>query len=356
MPKVSIVVPMYNASAKITRCVDSLRNQSFSDIEVILIDDGSTDDGIYLCQNMAEIDSRIHVYHQENAGVSAARNTGIEKATGDWLMFVDADDWVEPDAVHQMVQLVESEGLDVGVCSFYNEFVSSSSVVKLNNETFLISDVLMEYGKKYRFETILCTIWNKIYRREIITAHGIRFERSIKLGEDFIFNAHFFQYVQTLKATEAVLYHYDCTSENSGVKKLYSNYDTFIYAMDQAVCSLVNAVSIASVHSNAFRGNFISARWQYAVDVCLSSAMPIEEQGELICKWFNAMPPEMRAWDALKVGETGRLLQLWSNDRPTVPQVCKAIEVLRKERKKREMILRWKRFVRKVVTLKPTQM
>lgn len=348
MPKVSIIVPVYNASEKIARCVESLRNQTLLDIEVILIDDGSSDDSFSVCKKMAETDSRVFVYHQENAGVSAARNTGIEKATGDWLMFVDADDWIALNTVHDMLEKVVTHGADVGVYSFLNEFSDSCFPLAIDNGTFSPAEIITGYRPGKNYDAILCSVCNKIYRREIIDANRIRFETGIKFGEDFIFNSYVLSRAQLITTTDQLLYHYDCTSEDSGVKKLYADYDTFIYAMDQAVCSLLDSVSIDPAHREAFRESFIGARWQYAIGVCLNSSKTKEEQGELICKWVNAMPTEMREWKILSGGKTGQLLDLWETGTPFQSQVCNRIREIAAAQKKRAYVCKIKRVIKRV--------
>ena len=96
MPIVSIIIPIYNAERYLQECLESIRVQSYKDFEVILVDDGSTDKSASICNAFVEIDKRFHYYHKTNGGVSSARNAGLEKASGDWIAFIDADDWVSP--------------------------------------------------------------------------------------------------------------------------------------------------------------------------------------------------------------------------------------------------------------------
>lgn len=349
MSKVSIIIPVYNASNKLNRCVDSVLKQSFSNIEVILVDDGSKDDSLSLCESIAQSDERVRVYHQENAGVSAARNLGIRKATGNWLMFVDSDDWVVPTAVAQMVELVEKDDSPMGVCSLCSDYLKNSITVVLDDEKLPISRIFAKYPQDSRLGMVLCTVCNKIFRREIISAHGIQFEQGICFGEDFIFNMRFFQHIQSVRTTSALLYHYDCTSENSGVKKIYSDYDSFILSMNQALRDFWNTVTIEDAVREVFNEIFIGDRWRYAVDVCLHSSKSLQEQEELIYRWINAMPIEMRMWKTLNDGEIGRLLRLWSNNTPSITTVRKEIIILQRKRRQREKVLMLKRLLRRVL-------
>lgn len=110
---VSIIVPVYNVEDKLKRCVESIRKQTYKDIEIILINDGSIDGSGSICDMYSKMDRRIHVYHQENKGVSAARNTGIENSGGGYLFFVDSDDTINFDTISECVRLIEEENADL---------------------------------------------------------------------------------------------------------------------------------------------------------------------------------------------------------------------------------------------------
>lgn len=113
MPLLSIIVPIYNARTYIEKCIESILRQNFRDYELILVDDGSIDGSGYICDTYAGLDSRIHVIHQLNKGVSSARNTGLEAATGQYVCFVDADDWIESDLFQVCMDTIESSGADI---------------------------------------------------------------------------------------------------------------------------------------------------------------------------------------------------------------------------------------------------
>ncbi|MCQ2577012.1 MAG: glycosyltransferase family 2 protein [Treponema sp.] len=118
MPKISVIIPVYKVEQFLEDCVKSLLSQTFTDFEIILVDDGSPDNSGALCDKYAASDSRIKVFHKENGGVSSARNKGIEIAEGEWICFVDSDDWVEPDYLEVMYQTALENKADVSVCGF----------------------------------------------------------------------------------------------------------------------------------------------------------------------------------------------------------------------------------------------
>ena len=114
--KISILIPAYNAAVFLPKCLDSVHNQTYRDLQVVIVDDGSKDNTLELCQSYAKNDNRIEVYHQENQGVASTRNHLLEKVKGDYVLFVDADDWIEPDMVNYMVDKLSSNNHDIVTC------------------------------------------------------------------------------------------------------------------------------------------------------------------------------------------------------------------------------------------------
>ena len=118
-PKVSIIVPIYNAQKTIARCIESILNQDYTDFELLLIDDGSKDDSGNICDFYAGQDERVRVIHKENGGVSVARNLALEEAEGEYLQFLDADDWITPNATRLLVESMEQNQCDMAIADFY---------------------------------------------------------------------------------------------------------------------------------------------------------------------------------------------------------------------------------------------
>lgn len=180
----SVVIPVYEAAESLTRCVRSWLAQTEPDLEVILVDDGSKDGSGELCDRLEKEDGRIRVIHQENAGVSAARNAGIQAAKGEFLMFTDSDDYVGPDCLEKMTALQKEQDSDLVVCGFHHLY-DGADILKLPGETRTFDikqsagDFLDLYEKSY-----LNMPWNKLFRREWLG----RFDTSISLGEDLLFN------------------------------------------------------------------------------------------------------------------------------------------------------------------------
>ena len=170
-PLVSIIVPVYNAEKYIQQCIRSILNQSYSDLEIILVDDGSSDSSASLCQELAKKDARIQYYYQPNSGVTSARKKGVELSSGEYVTFVDADDTIEKDFLEVLVDKI-TEGLDM--------VISGASLEgEMDGDTF-VSKILE--GK------LPPSIWGRLIKREILSDEVFNISRDLPIGEDVIMN------------------------------------------------------------------------------------------------------------------------------------------------------------------------
>ena len=208
-PKVSIIVPVYNAEKGLARCVDSILNQEFRDFELILMDDGSRDRSGEICDGYARADARVVVVHKENTGVSDTRNQAIARARGTFLQFVDSDDWLTADATKLMVRAAEETGCDLVIADFYRvvgEMVSRKGDIDadqvIGREAFV--GFMMENPADYYYGVL----WNKLYRRSLVEAHGIRMDAKLSWCEDFLFNLEYVRYATTFYALRTPVYYY----------------------------------------------------------------------------------------------------------------------------------------------------
>ena len=205
---ISIIIPVYNVEKYLSRCVDSILSQSVEDWELILVDDGSNDSSLQICEEYAKKDARIKAIHQENAGPSAARNKGIELARGEYISFLDADDWFEDWLYVDYSNAIQESNYDIIFQGFIRE-LPDEKVVKsfsMNADTSSMSK-----------EDIICTLyknrvfgwsWCKIFRREIIEKHQIRFDETLRLWEDELFTIQFLHHAKTIKTLDCHNYHY----------------------------------------------------------------------------------------------------------------------------------------------------
>lgn len=179
MPEISVIVPVYKVENYINECVDSLISQTFTDIEIILVDDGSPDDCGSICDAYAEKDNRIKVIHQKNAGLSAARNAGIDEATGQYLCFVDSDDYVSDDYCQTLYDLLVNFSCDYSVCGVVRFNDGKAPILASSNKSTIYTNyeyLGLQLNKQREFG-----VWNKLYRRDIFDK--IRFKKG-KLHED----------------------------------------------------------------------------------------------------------------------------------------------------------------------------
>ena len=209
--KYSVIIPVYNVENYLSRCIDSLLAQNYVDLEILLIDNGSKDQSGQICEDYAAQFSNITAYHIPNKGVGSARNFGLSKAKGDFICFVDADDYLVGNLFSDVESQLDSQ-LDLLVFSYYN------SIEKNLSEIDRSAKILPTEGKKDKSDFIalfqelwltdmMYTVWNKIYRREFLEEHQIVFE-SYELGEDVRFNLNVYQHVNAVLLVKSCYYVY----------------------------------------------------------------------------------------------------------------------------------------------------
>ena len=208
-PLVSIVIPVYNAAPDLARCIESVRKQTYRNIEVFLVNDGSKDASSPICHMYERIDPRVHVIDKENAGVSAARNTGIAAAQGKYIQFVDSDDYLAPGATATLIERAEHAGADMVIAHYYR--VDGG---KTTRHGFLKRRDVMdqrEFARELMDEPASFyygVLWNKLYRRDLVNRFGIRMDAEISWCEDFMFNLEYVRYAETFYALRTPVYYY----------------------------------------------------------------------------------------------------------------------------------------------------
>lgn len=228
---VSIIVPMYNSEKYIVRCIDSLLEQSYENIEIIVVDDGSSDNGVDIIKKYS--DNRINIYQKKNEGVSATRNFGIEKSNGDFLLFVDSDDYVSKDIVEIMVDKIKNINSMV-FCN--NDEIWSNRVEK----RILFTGDNVQLDKTNVLRVIASgkagLVCSKLVSNRVIKENNIMFDKNLKVGEDQLFFLKVAQYTKEFKYVNKSLYFYDRTNENSATIK-YQNrlYNNFSYLQEEII-------------------------------------------------------------------------------------------------------------------------
>lgn len=211
--KISIIVPIYNTPDVLLRkCVESILRQTYKNIELLLIDDGSKEEVAKNCDLIAETDRRIRIYHQENKGVSVSRNVGIENSMGSYIMFVDADDTIEDCMCSKMIGVLHKEKAEVVISGYFRDYMNGKSEkVVWNSEVttfrgkeegrFLIDNMLqLEKGLAY--------CWGKCYRKDFLDAHALRLDSRLSIGEDAEFSYRVLKNADCVCYLPCPLYHY----------------------------------------------------------------------------------------------------------------------------------------------------
>lgn len=216
---ISIIIPVYNVEKYLNRCVDSVLAQTFTDFELILVDDGSTDNSGKICDEYAEKDSRICVIHKQNSGPSDARNAGLDVAKGEYIYFVDSDDYVESDLLEKIIpymqegcQLVSFEFLiesDDGSVKPFVYFASGSyhSFKAIEDRLDFITDIFMKYGIGFE-------VWSRVFDRNIIEKYNLRFEDNTIFAEDMYFILCYLAHIEKIYALKDNFYHH-CLRKDS---------------------------------------------------------------------------------------------------------------------------------------------
>lgn len=228
MNTVSIIVPIYNAQKYIKECLESILKQTYQDFEVILVDDGSRDASAKICDQYAEMDRRITVYHRENAGVSATRNYGLAHAKGKYILFVDADDTIEDDMLEGCIRLAENNDAELVICSFRyymtdedNRLLENSlgkDVCVTNHELF------DQWFSLLAEKEILNPPWNKLIRKDLLDRNQIWFCEEYSICEDMIFSLQVLDVSKKIVLTGNMYYNYYLKSSGTLVFKFHENY------------------------------------------------------------------------------------------------------------------------------------
>lgn len=260
MIKISVIVPVYKCEKYIGKCIESLMNQTEKDIEIILVDDGSPDNSGKICDEYSALDNRIKVIHKSNGGVSSARNTGIENALGEYIVFVDSDDWVESQYVEQMVDAknrynnyeimcgYKSVSKENVICEKYcYSFEEKESIVHLSKYMIFIAKILAQSPV------------NKLFDLSLIKEKKIRFDESLSLGEDMLFCLEYYKACKndSVLCINNCLYNYLRTGDESLSKKYYPD----LLAIDEKLYGKLEECIVSWGADEEQMGNFANSRF-----------------------------------------------------------------------------------------------
>ncbi len=208
MDKISVIVPVYNVEKYLDKCVESIVNQTYKNLEIILVDDGSTDNCPEICDEWAKKDNRIKVIHKPNGGLSSARNAGMDSMTGSYIQFVDSDDYIKSNMIEVMYGNIIKGDYDVCVCnySFIDESDNVISATDFKKSILKGDEIMPNFLKTTVFNS--WNAWTKMYKYSVVEKYNLRYDETIKWGEDYPFNYLYFKSIDKMIAIDDVLYNY----------------------------------------------------------------------------------------------------------------------------------------------------
>lgn len=263
-PKISVIVPVYNAEMYIRRCIDSLLSQTFLDFEILLVNDGSPDKSGVICDEYALKDGRVRVFHKDNGGVSSARQCGIDNAIGEYIIHTDPDDWVEAEMLERLYAKAKEEDADMVICDFYEEY-NNKQIYRSQCPTALDNDTVL----KELFHQLHGSCCNKLVKQNCYKMYNVSFDLSLSYCEDLYFNASLLMNKLNIAYLPNAFYHYDCSINSTSIIRNYTRqslqYDIELF--EKFTKMMKNTTAYESVQINmaylivhrAFHGNVFSS-------------------------------------------------------------------------------------------------
>lgn len=230
-PQISIIVPVYNAQKYLSQCIDSILAQNFTDFEVLLIDDGSKDQSNLICNQYAQKDKRIKVFHKQNGGVSSARNLGIDKARGKFIVFIDSDDYIDS-CYLSILTSVEADIVITGYSPFGNG--DCSKCLELTDSLYSnkqIANCLSTILDKL----LMRTPWGKLYNLKIIKENSLYFNQHMRIAEDTVFIQTYLLHCKTIAIRNGIPYHYRTSPNEDSALKYNLSSDEYLYTLNEII-------------------------------------------------------------------------------------------------------------------------
>lgn len=235
MKKFSIIVPVYNNEKYIKKCINSIIMQTYKNLELIIINDGSKDDSGIICDEFAKKDNRIKVIHKKNEGVSIARNRGIEEVTGDYILFIDSDDWIKEDTIEILNEKIQKSDTDLLIYQIFNREFNKKDVLKTKNK-----DEFLKYLRKIIIKEFINSPVNKVYNTKIIKKNKIKFAENIDIAEDLLFNILYFSNIDSFEIINEKLYYYNHENTKSLTKRFNNNKYVQLMKVDDQVETILS--------------------------------------------------------------------------------------------------------------------
>ena len=287
-PLISFIVPVYNCENYIERCINSILNQEYNNIEVIIIDDGSTDQSKKIVDNFEKIDKRIKVIHQQNSGVSVARNVGIDKANGKFITFIDSDDFIENNYASYLLGLIDGNDIQISTTNAINKFFGKEEKKKdpnfIDSKRYISRDEAIETLLYYNIDVYP---FNKLFNKDFLNKYSLRFNNSLSYGEDFEFILKCFTYINKIVIGNEKIYNYRENNPNSAMSKFNKK------MIDDFIISQENIRKILAKENSKIIKACKYANWHTYCD-CLNTMIGCDKHYEnkkiysklkAVCRW-----------------------------------------------------------------------
>ncbi|MBR3685869.1 MAG: glycosyltransferase family 2 protein [Clostridia bacterium] len=298
---VSIIVPVYRVEYWLPKCIKSLLAQTYKNIEIILVDDGSPDKSGTICDKFAKKDSRIKVIHKENGGVSSARNAGIDAAEGEYICFVDSDDWLSEDAIETLyaeflknnVQIVIANMITVGKRNGLFRLVNKERIISFNDPDNLFLDLYQESS--------LGGLVNKLFVASLIKDNTIRLKEGMKFGEDVLFLLECFKHCSAISLIEKPIYYYNRLVSESAITRYYPELTDWMLVLTEARHDLVNEKGEQYKNGLLYVAKTALIDFEYIINCTCLKKIPKTEAIKIFEKAYDAFKPYFYP-DLLKAG------------------------------------------------------
>lgn len=304
LPLVSVIVPVYNVEQYLPKCIESILSQTFTDFEVILVDDGSTDRSGLICDEYANKDGRISVLHKKNAGVSSARNMALDIAKGEYITFVDSDDYLADSYLNDLIGCIHDKEVDLAVGG-YVEVKEDEKITSVCPKITIEQNYFAKFFSEYGFK-MLTPPWGKIFKKAIIADNTLYFNENIQFGEDTIFCLNYILYCKKFSCISSSNYYY--VIRNGSLTYRVNPYSSEICGYKHYVEIILNLKSKLSLDNRSMNRLYgLGTMYLDRVKNSILSAPSIKEQYSLLSdvdweylkkyKHYNSW--KERFWDSL---------------------------------------------------------
>lgn len=288
-PKISVIMPVYNVERYVSKSIESIINQSFNDFELIIVNDGSTDNSKEIIEKYAKLDSRITIINKENEGVASARNLGIDRSIGKYLFFCDSDDYAEEHMLERLYKKIEEKNAEIVISGFFmqyneNECIKNYRVSTEKEYYYVEKNEFINDMYEFIKINLINTPWNKLYLNRVIKKENLRFEN--RFGEDAFFNVNYLKIINKVLIIPDTLYYWNRSRENSETDKIYKDINAFLSEKYSVFIKLKELYGNKQENIKIFNNYFASRIVQFVQELA-NAKIHLSEKKKLLKEMFK---------------------------------------------------------------------